>query len=243
MFADTRETTNKTLTDSWTGKYVFGRDSYIEVFKPTSHKETNPQLGDKFGDLGIVFKTKLPSDLHRLNLQMKGNKRETHLKENASEFDGKTIAFNYNLFLSNVDLQDSFRPYVEEKTIDFLKFCGFTENEIKSEITAEQFRERIRGKKFDRLYDNIEKIELALTEREFDYLAGTLQYFGYSKTGHRFSDDKLEIVCSIRQNRKYKLEAIHFTLLNNTEDIKIEISKNLVFIASGAKASFQFNYQ
>src|SRR5919108_6576542 len=59
VFADTRELSNKTLTDSWTGKYLTGRDSYIEVFAPKSDSVPNHTLGDKFGDLGIVFKTKI----------------------------------------------------------------------------------------------------------------------------------------------------------------------------------------
>lgn len=58
-----------------------------------------------------------------------------------------------------------------------------------------------------------------------------------------FTDDSLEIICSIQQNRKYKLKAIHFALLRKTDDINIEVSKNLTFGASGVKASFQFNYQ
>ncbi len=243
VFANTREASSKTLTDSWTGKYLFGRDSYIEVFASNSYKETNPQLGDKFGDVGIVFKTKKLGDIHKINLLIKTNKRDTHLKLNEYESDGKIIPFNYNLYLSNADLQETFRPYVEEKTMDFLKLSGFSESEIKSGITQEQFAEKFRGKKFEKLYDNIEKIELILTDEEFEYLAATLKYFGFSQMGHRFTSNRLEIICSIQQNRKYKLKGIHFTLLNKTEDIKIEVSKNLTFRASGVKASFQFNYQ
>jgi hypothetical protein len=82
-----------------------------------------------------------------------------------------------------------------------------------------------------------------LTREEFDYLAETLKYFGFSQMGQRFANDRLEITCSVQQNRKYKLKAIHFTLLNETDDITIEVSKNLTFRASGTKASFQFNYQ
>src|SRR5215204_7364666 len=82
VFANTREASNKTLTDSWTGKYLFGRDSYIEVFASNSDKKTHPQLGDKFGDVGIVFKTKKLGDIHKINLLIKTNKRDTYLKLN-----------------------------------------------------------------------------------------------------------------------------------------------------------------
>lgn len=242
VFANTREASSKTLTDSWTGKYLFGRDSYIEVFASTSDKKTNPQLGDKFGDLGVVFKTKKLGDIHKINLLIRANKQDTQLKLNEYDSNGKIIPFNYNLYLSDSELQESFRPYVEEKTMGFLKLCGFSESEIESGITQEQFAEKYRGKKFEKLYDNIEKIELILKDEEFAYLAETLKYFGFSQLGYTFASDALEILCSVQQNRKYKLKAIHFTLLNRTDDIKVEVSKNLTFRASGVKASFQFNY-
>jgi Family of unknown function (DUF5829) len=47
-FADCRESSGKTLTDSWTGKYLNGRQSYIEVFE-VNDKKAQPDLGDKFG--------------------------------------------------------------------------------------------------------------------------------------------------------------------------------------------------
>ena len=40
----------------------------------------------------------------------------------------------------------------------------------------------------------------------------------------------------------FKLKAIHFTLLNKTEKIKIEINKNLTFKANGVRGSFEFSY-
>jgi hypothetical protein len=158
------------------------------------------------------------------------------------ESDGKIVPFNYNLYLSNGTLQETFRPYVEEFTRGFLKSCGFSESEINAGVTAEQFGEKRRGKKYEKLYDNIEKIELTLTQKEFDYLAESLKYFGFSQIGNQFSNGDLEIICSIQQNRRYKLKAIHFTLLSKTEDTTIEVSKNLIFKASGTAASFEFNY-
>ena len=242
VFAYASESSSKTLTDSWTGKYLNGRQSYIEVFA-SNYKVTNVQFGDKFGDVGIVFRTKKSGDIDKINSLIKADQRDNHLKLMEYESDGKIIPFNYNLYLANAALQETFRPYVEEFTVDFLKLCGFSESEIKVGITEEQFREKRRGKKYEKLYDNIDNIELILTDEEFEYLAETLKYFGFSQTGFRFTNNKLEIICSIQQDRRYKLKAIHFTLLNKTKDITIEVSKNLIFRATGAKAFFQFNYQ
>jgi hypothetical protein len=241
-FAYTSESSSKTLADSWTGKYIMGRQSYIEVFAANGNA-THPQLGDKFGDAGLVFRTKKPGDIYEIDARIKAEKRGTHLELMKYESNGKIIPFNYNLYLSNAALQETFRPYVEEFTEEFLKLGGFSEGEIKAGITEEEFREKRRGKKYEKLYDNIEKIELSLTREEFTYLAETLKYFGFSQSGYRFTNKGLEILCSLQQNRSYKIKAIHFTLLNATEDITIEISKTLTFTASGTKASFQFNYQ
>jgi hypothetical protein len=241
VFANTRELFSKTLTDSYTGKYIMGRQSYIEVFEP-DYKEGKPELGDKFGDVGLVFRTKKP-EINKLDQLIRADKRDANLKLMEYEDSGKIIPFNQNLYLFNAELQETFRPYLEEFTVEFLKLCGFNENEIKSGITEEQFREKRRGKKYEKLYDNIEKVELTLTDKEFEYLAETLKYFGFAQTGHQFTNNSLEIICSIQQKRKYKLKAIHFTLLNNTDDITVEVSKNLTFKASGEKASFEFYYQ
>jgi hypothetical protein len=219
-----------------------GRHSYVEFFPSNSYKGNNPQLGDKFGDLGIVFKTNRQGDINKIDSLIKIDKRDAHLKLNEYESDGKIVPFTYNLYLSNADLEETFRPYVDERTTDFLKLCGFSEAEINSGITEEQFREKRRGKKFEKLFDDIEKIELILTEKEFEYLAATLKYIGFSQTGHLFTNSKLEITCSVKQNRTYKLKAIYFKLHNNTENVTIEISKNLTFKAKGTKASFQFSY-
>ena len=72
VFANASESSSKTLTDSWTGKYLNGRQSYIEVFAP-NYKETNLQLGDKFGDVGIVFRTKKPGDINKINSLIKAD--------------------------------------------------------------------------------------------------------------------------------------------------------------------------
>jgi Family of unknown function (DUF5829) len=242
LFANTSEYSSKTTTDSWTGKYLNGRQSYIEVFA-SDDKKIHPQLGDKFGDVGLVFRTKRPGDIQKIDARIKADKHDAQLDLMKYESDKKIIPFNYNLYLSEDALQETFRPYVEEFTMDFLKLCGFSESEIKGGITEEQFREKRRGKKYEKLFDNIEKIELILTSKEFAYLAETLKYVGFSQTGHRFTSNGLEILCSVQQNRKYKLKAIHFTLLNESESITIKISKNLTFSASGTKALFQFNYE
>ena len=43
MFANASESSSKTLTDSWTGKYLNGRQSYIEVF--ASNYKAKTRLG------------------------------------------------------------------------------------------------------------------------------------------------------------------------------------------------------
>src|SRR6188768_3701368 len=74
-FANTRELSSKTLTDSYTGKYIFGRNSYIEIFASNSYKGSSPQLGDKFGDVSVVFKTAKWGDLDKINSLISSDKK------------------------------------------------------------------------------------------------------------------------------------------------------------------------
>lgn len=242
LFANTHESSSKTLTDSWTGKYLMGRQSYLEVFAP-AQKDTGLQVGDKFGDVGIVFRTKKPGDINRIDSIITTDKRKGELTLMKYEEKERIIPFNYNLYLSNPEIQETFRPYIEEFTAGFLTRCGFTESEIKAGITEEQFREKRRGKKYEKLYDNIDQIELTLTANEFKYLAETLKYVGFSQIGYRFTNKRLQIVCLIQEDRKYKLKAIQFSLVHPVDELNIHISKQLSFTASGAKASFQFDYR
>ena len=239
IFADSREMSSKTITDSWTGKYLNGRQSYIEVF-PTNESKAQPELGDKYGDLAIVFRTRKSGIINQIDQQMRANGKTPQLKFMEYEDSGKIIRFNQNLYLSNVELQETFRPYVEEFTVEFLKLFGFNESEIHLGISEEQFRERRRGRKYDKLFDNIEKIELLLTKQEFQYLAETLKYLDFSQIGYRFINNELEITCAIDPKRSYKLKAVHIKLLRRTENINIEISKNLIFRANGTQAAFYF---
>jgi hypothetical protein len=242
-FAVARELSTTTLTDSWTGKYLTGRQSYVEVFASHVDQGTDPELGDKFGDLGIVFETEKSGDIQKLHQLIKIDKPDVRLKVNEYDSNGKIIPFTYNLYLANSRLEKTFRPYVDERTMVFLKSCGFSESEIKSGVTEEQFREKRRGKKFEKLYDNIERIELILTSEEFQYLAESLKYFGFLQIGNRFNKSGFEIVCSVEQARRFKLKAIHFSLRSEVNDVNIEVSKNLTFKASGKKASFHFTYE
>src|SRR6185295_9545869 len=75
-FAYSRESSSQTLTDSWTGKYLLGRKSYIEVFA-VNDKKAHPELGDKFGDASIVFRTRKPGDIQKIDARIKADRGDT----------------------------------------------------------------------------------------------------------------------------------------------------------------------
>lgn len=242
LLANTRESSTKTLTESWTGKYIFGRNSFIEIFSEGSYAGGEPSLGDKFADLGIAFKTKILGDIEILKEKMEVEHIPKHFETTEFESNGKYIKWNHILFINNPSIQNNFRPYVEEKAKDFLLMRGFSEQDISKELTEEVYREKLRGKKYDKLFDTIEKIKLLITREEFTYLSETLKLFGFSQKGNKFTDGRCEVTCKIEPERKFRVKEIQIHLLDKIEKTHIKISDHLDFKANKYSGRFIFKY-
>lgn len=242
VLANTREFSSTTLADSWTGKYIYGKNSFIEVFSQAKVKNNNLQLGDKFSDLAIVFKTKKSGDMDKFKGLLDSLKVSTKFETTEFVSNGQIHKGNYILFIDRPLLHDNFRPYVEEKTKELLLSRGFTENEIIQEISEEKFREKLRGRKFDKLFDKIKGIDLKLTNNEFNYLAETLKYLGFLQRGHIFSNEELVIKCQINENSRFRIDRIEISLCDKITSKEIIISNHLTLLIQEKVAQFIFNY-
>lgn len=238
----TRESSSATKTDRWTGKYVYGRNAFLEFFSAPKVRNPNPQLGDKFADLGMAFKTRKSGDIDKLKRLMDSLKLPVHFETTESELEGKPYRWNHILFIARPRIQDSFRPYVEEKTKDLLRLRGFTEEEISRELTEEMFREKVRGRKYARLFDRIRSLELNLTEEELVYLGQTLQCLGFSQKGYTFSDGELEIKYFISDNVRFRVRSIGLSLSEKVEPNQWRISEHLTLTTEGQLAALTFIY-
>lgn len=242
VLALTRESSSATKNDSWTGKYIYGRNAFLEFFSAAKVRNLDAQLGDRFADLGLAFKTRKSGDLDRLKRRMDSLKLPIHVETTEAEVEGKPYKWNHILFVDRPQLHDNFRPYVEEKTKDLLRLRGFTEEEISQELTEEAFRERVRGRKYTRLFDRIRSIQLNLTAEEFGYLGETLHGLGFSQKEHTFSNGELLIECSVSKEVRFRIRSIELSLSEHVVANQWRIGHHLTLITEGQVARFTFNY-
>lgn len=248
IFADTREVRPKISTAEWTNTTISGRDAFLEFHSPL-HKDKpifspDDQFGDlggKYNDLGIVFKTRVTNDIEgvKTTLEESGNK----VKAITDEIDdnGKRIKWTTFLWIDNSKHQKTFRPIIEEKSKELLKSRGFTDNEISKEITHENWKEKIRNKKYDKLFDKITEVELNLTKSEFEYLVASLTHFSYKQNGTTLSDN----VCTIKTNlvdreSAFRVSKIHLSLTREFESKEVIISDRLTVTIKGRTAVYNF---
>jgi hypothetical protein len=247
-FADTREPRTKIATAEWTAKIIAGRDALLEFHSPL--KKDRPffspddqfgNLGGKYNDLGIVFKTRVTGDIDKVKekLEAKGQK----VKAITDEIDdnGKRIKWTTFLWIENLTHQGTFRPVFEEKSRELLKARGFTDSEISKEITHENWREKIRNKKHDKLFDKIIEVELNLNKSEFEYLAVSLKEFSFIQNGTVLSDNMCTIKANIVDSKDiFRVSKIHLSLTREVEPREILISDKLTLTINGKTAVYKF---
>ena len=248
VFADTREARPKTATAEWSNKSIVGRDAFLEFHSPLSKDKPifspDDQFGDlggKYNDLGIVFKTRVTDDIEtvKTTLEEKGNKVKVFPDE--IDDNGKRIKWTTFLWIDNAMHQSTFRPIIEEKSRELLKSRGFTDNEISKEITHEYWREKVRKRKYDKLFDKIIAVELNLTNSEFEYLAACLKAFSFKQDGTVLSDNTCTVTSNIVDNQStFKVSKIHLSLTKECEPREIVISNNLTLTIKGKTAIYTF---
>lgn len=248
VFADTRKARPKIATAEWSNTSINGRDAFLEFHSPLKNDKPyfSPEdqfgdLGGKFNDLGIVFKTKTTGDIDhaRKQLENKGHK----VKAITDEFEekGQRMKWTTFLWIENPNIERTFRPIVEEKSYDFLKSRGFTDLEISKEITHENWRERIRNKKYDKLFDRITGIELNLSKPEFEYLAASLKEFSFGQDGTVLFDSNCFIRCNITEKPSaFRVSKIYLSLTRDSESKEITISETLRLRINGSAAVYEF---
>src|SRR5450631_3146450 len=130
QIGNTTETKTTTTAGSWTGKYLRGRDSYLEVFPPKGF------AGATEGNIGFGFMNLKQGDVNKLEANWKANSKDS-VKSDTSTLlkDGIKLSWFYSLSLYSVDSLIPASAWVMENTPDMLKARGFTEEEIKKPIS------------------------------------------------------------------------------------------------------------
>ena len=229
-----RESHQETNDNSYTGKYFIGESSTIEFLQP----KKSDKLGDNFGDWGIEFKTRNIGKLADIIEKSKLLKYP---------IDTSTTTFLDSLTIIPWYKTLSFKTSKNELSIleyqnEYLKFLGFTEDQINKSMTYKEFNNILsNGKKYPRQFSIVTYIKLYADKK----LIGDLQKFGLlnncKKTRNKIanSETKIEVI-EVKKLPKFQIKEITISLLAEQNNRVVKISENLYINIMGKKATLIF---
>lgn len=234
---DTSIKSTTTTTASWTGKYLMGKQSYLEFFSSSSFKQV-PEQGFGFG-----FMTYKSGDIN----QIKNNWK--HKTTDSIETDtmivpasGKLLPWFYDISLYTLDTLPMVSTWLMENTPDEFKSVGFTDEEIKQPISWQQYSEKRRHKLNTKPFDHISEVELVTNAKEYNYLKKSLIGFGLKDDGRKFYNDEVQIKYSIANVPSTKLKSVTIELDNALPDHEVVMNDHLMLFISSKTAMLKFNY-
>ncbi len=233
-----KTSTHTTTTDSWSGKYLYGKNGYFEFFSTKSY------AGAVLGDCGLGFMTYKSNDILKV---------EKNWKENSSDFIEKDTSFYIAdkipqpwFYSINIMRKDSVQPlsiWLMENTTEHLTSTGFTGEQIKKEIKWQDFIERKTKEIFTKLFDKVRSIELSVNKKEYEFLNNSLIGFGFQKNGNVYFNNQVKIIYSINDNIPAWLKTVETELSETLPESNIKISNNLIVHINGNKALWEFSYK
>ncbi len=242
-FAKTSENTMNTGSASWTGKYINGAGSYLEIFKPGGAP------GTKFGDLGLGFSTNKLGTIDSLQNYWTKALDSVHIENMVITDSGKTSPWFKSVSIPNVDSL-KISAWVMENSREEMNYAGFTENDLSGEIEYSAYLKHVRAKqqnipvdsvKNDRIFNKVTSLDLSLSDKEFSYLKKFLVGIGFTEKNKAFSKDNFTITYSLTKSEHFLLKELGFSLLKKIPKERHSFSK-IELIVDGEKGKMKFSY-
>lgn len=234
---NTKTSSITTSNDSWSGKYLYGKNGYFEFFTTNSYK------GATLGDCGIAFMTVKANDIWKIESNWKETTNDSVERDTTIYMaDGKPEPWFYTLNLSNKDSIHPFSVWLMENTTEELKATGFSDEELKNKIKWEEYSAKRSKKEFTKSFDRINAIELSVNSKELEHLHKSLLGFGLTKKGETYFNNQIKIKYSINEGYPVRLKTVETELSEKLSKKKIKISNNLVLHVNGRKAKWEFIY-
>lgn len=222
---------SKTNKESYSGKYLIGNTTTIEFFAPMNTALT----GDTFGDVGIEFKTR------KINQLQLFENLKTKTDITLAETDTLKVPWykSLQLDLPAPHLTISLLEYQKE----YLTYLGFTESEINTEMTYDQYNALLSGgKKYPRKFNSIKAIELDIEKREVEYLIKSIENLGGKLNNSKLELNGLTITWHVAKKEHFRLRKLSVDLLEKVSTKEIEISKNIKIKTKDKTAEILFSY-
>lgn len=243
-FSRNEESTVDAGEESWSGKYMHGKNHYLEIFKPGGSQN------DKFGDFGISFMTNKLGTIDSLQKYWITTTDSITLSNRVYvEDDGKSYPWFRYLSIPNPDSL-KIMPWLMENEKELMISIGFTEEDLLHEIEYRDYLKYTMAKqkgisldsvKYEKAFDKVTSLYLTLSEAELSLLREYLIAFGFTEKNKTFSGNDIDINYSISKSEHFILDQIDFSLLDSLPNGKYQF-RNLEFNVDGNKASLKFRY-
>jgi len=242
-FAKTFEQTVDAGNESWTGKYLFGVNNYLEIFKPGGVE------GAKLGDLGMGFMTNKFGTIDSLQNYWTKKLDSVHVENKLITDSGKTIPWFKSVSIPDVDSL-KIEPWVMENTKEEMMSAGFTENDLSKEIDFAEYSKHVTAKyrnvpvdsvKYDKLFNKVTSLNISLPGKGLAYLKSFLIDIGFTEKNNSFIKEDFTITYSLNETEHFLLKEIHFSLLKKMPKEQYSFRK-IDMIVNGDKATMKFKY-
>ncbi len=232
-----RKQSASTNADSYTGKYFIGLAGTLEFFKPSDTQK----IGDKYGDLGIEFKTRQLKTLAGYLKQARENRIGASVETVTADLGGKKTKWYNELNIKHDTLPNRFAVSVIEYQMEYLASQGFSAAAIASPMTYTQYNTKLAGgRKYPRQFNSIRKINIRLSPREFAYLKQVMKVMGFIKNHTNFTGYGVTIEFTITSGSPFRLNGVELDLIDNLPERNITISDHLQLTVKQNKAKLLF---
>ncbi len=240
-FSENIEQTVTAENRAWSGKYLFGSNQYLEIFKPVGDKQ------GRFGELGLGFLTDKSGTLNSVRNEWKRKKEKGSFSNRKIVRDGKSFPlFQMASIEQSNDLSvfSWLMEYEEEEMIS----VGFTQEDLKQVISWPEYAAHRKAAdlnlmpdeiKFEKTFDKITQLHITLTQNELESLKKSLRYFGFTEEGNCLISQDISIKYKISLHKGFVLNQIDFELSSSMEQGTFRCN-NLEFIVTENKAHLKF---
>ena len=236
-FGNTDSSATTTTKDFWSGKYLFGKNGYLEFFSSKGYR------GATVGNLGVGFISLRSGNIWSIRqIWQNGTSDSIAVDTTVDESYGKKSPWFYSIRLFRADDSiERFSTWLMENTPEELLNRGFSPQELQKEIPWQEYVERHSHKPFIKLFDRITVLHIVITNEEYVYLKKSLVGFGLREEANRFANDHITIAYTIDPAPAMRLRSIEVALTEPTQKQTIRISDHVLVKITGTKAIWEFN--
>lgn len=242
-FSIMKESRTDAGDESWSGKYLYGKNHYLEIFRPEGYE------GAKLGDFGMGFMPNKLGTLDSLHRHWSQRLDSVEREDQTLVDDGVTYPWFTALSIPNLDSLQLNIWLMEHAREDML-YYGFTEKDLMNEIDYWDYTRHKKAKNlktspdsvaYNKLFDKVTLVHLVLSSKEVAYLRQYLLDFGFSEHDNAFRGNDIDVKYEIDEDRHFMLKQMDFQLSKSLQKTEYSVS-NIDIIVTGNKASFKFNY-